>query len=187
MLASLTRLRGVAIAAVAVFGAGAVASCDDAGRSQAAAPRQAFAGSEIHHFSDLSEMVRTVDLVVVGSVRTTGPGRVVGPPGEEVQYREMTVDVAESWRGSPPDPTLIVETLDSQPYGFEWRVPGEEVLVFLTKGDPRPDGGNYYFPTNSQSVFLVDGEDLRATNNDPFHAHLAEFSKSELRDRVRRN
>ncbi len=161
------------------------AACGDSQRSESRALPRTFAGSEVHYFSDLAEMIRTVDVVVLGSIQTAGPGRVVGPPGEEVLYRQVTLEVTETWRGTPPESTLFVETLDAQTYAAEWRVPGEEVLVFLTRGDARPGGGNFFFPTNSQSVFLVDGEDLRPTSTDPFHERVAALSKSELRSRVR--
>lgn len=180
---------GRGLALLLVLGTVSIAGCGetlDVREVDAGDPR-AFAGREVHDFQSIGEVVRTIDAIVLGTVETIEADRPDGPPGEEIYYTVASVRVNEVWRGRDGpsvDDVIFVETLKAQPYALDWHQPGARVLLALTETDG--EGLTRYNPTSTQFVFVVEGEQLKATQNDPFAVSVAQMSLSELRERVKR-
>lgn len=171
-------LLAAALLAIAIVGV----SCSSASLD-ASGGGPSFAARDVFTFSELPEMVATVDLVVLGTVTDVTSGRTVGPPEEAIQYTDATLRVDEVLKGSVDGPTAVIETLQLESYQPEWRRPGAQIIAFLSGGEPAAEGR--YHPTNhTQSVFVVDNGAIRSTTDDAFAEQLAAMSVSEFRDRV---
>jgi len=148
---------------------------------------RAFDSREVHNFREIAAVVRTADAVVLGTVESLEADRPDGPPGEETYYSVATVRVDEVWAGrnSPSaGDIIVVETLRAQPYALDWHQPGTKVLLALTETDG--EGPVRYNPTSSQVAWVVQDEDLLATQDDPFAVQVAEMTLSEVRARVKK-
>lgn len=127
-----------------------------------------FQGREVYRFQALPEMVATSDVVVVGTVRSV-ESRAVGPQEEEIQYLDATVGVESVLKGSMSDPMVTVSTreLSYSPPHVDWRQPGQRVLAFLSRTRGDQAAGRYHPVNQSQSMFALSGNTLRATVSDP--------------------
>lgn len=145
-----------------------------------------FAGREVHRFSSIAEAARTTDSVVLGTVEQTSPGRADGPPGQEIYFTNTYIRVDEEWLGSGVNQgdVIVVETLQEQAFAREWRSQGTQVLLALTKHEVSSQ--ILYAPTNTQIVFLVEGTDLIAAQDDDFALFVASLPLGEVRERVQR-
>lgn len=182
-------LRGGGLALLVVLATFSVVGCAESSEVREVAPGdpRAFAGNEVYNFESIGEVVRAIDVIVLGTVETIEADRPDGPPGEEVYYTVATVRVNEVWRGRSGafvDDVIIVETLKGQPYALDWHQPGAQVLLALSETDG--EGPTRYNPTSTQFVFVVEGEQLRPTQDDPFAISVAQMPLSEVRERVKR-
>lgn len=145
-----------------------------------------FSARERFYFESLRDAVRATDLLVLGTVEEVRPGPPDGPPGEEVYYTEALVRVNELWHGKGVNKgdVLPVETLETQTYSLDWHTAGATVLLALSQGDDPARG--LYYPTNSQFVFVVDGQNLSATQTDRFAELVARMTLEEVKDKVQK-
>lgn len=134
-----------------------------------------FEASDVYEFQSLPELVATVDLIAVGNVEATGY-RTVGPKGEEVRYLEVSLRVDKVLRGSTERTVLPVDSLELEDFRLDWRSEGAHIVAFLME-DP---SSGVYFPASSQTVFVLDGDDVRATSSDDFADSVAGLSLAEL-------
>ncbi len=165
-------------------------------------------------FSSLDEMVAASDLVMVGTVTEVRPGQVTViardaapsyPEGtnaaesqeeitqaspeelvEEVRDLNTVVRVDNALKGSPPEDSVTVTTLDyayGGPQSTEWRKPGEHVLLFLSRSTETP---GLYIPAEAsyeQAVYVLQGSDIVAPTTDPdepVNARVTSLSLPEL-------
>lgn len=165
-------------------------------------------------FGSLDEMVAASDLVMVGAVTEVRPGRVTvitrdAAPSylegtdtaggqeeiteaspedlvEEVRDLNAVVSVDNALKGSPPEDSVTVATLDyayGGPQSTEWRKPGERVLLFLSRSTETP---GLYIPAEAsyeQAVYVLQGSDIVAPTTDPdepVNARVTSLSLPEL-------
>lgn len=165
-------------------------------------------------FGSLDEMAAASDLVVVGTVTEVRPGQVTVitrdaapsyPEGtdtaggqeettqespedlvEEVRDLNAVVSVDNALKGSPPEDSVTVATLDyayGGPQSTEWRKPGERVLLFLSRSTETP---GLYIPAEAsyeQAVYVLQGSDIVAPTTDPdepVNARVTGLSLPEL-------
>lgn len=151
------------------------------GSGDEAAVPGGFRSSESVYFAEFAEAVATADLVVVATVVQVMPGRIIaeGTP-DEIRHTNTTLAPEATIKGQATGKPLVVETLELAyaPPHEEWRSPGTRVLAFLTKS---LEGRPLYITTNhSQSVYILDGEDVRASVRDVLADRVAEWSVSDL-------
>ena len=162
------------------------------GSAPAATGPVRFAGREVHRFSSIIDVARTSDTVILGSVEETSPGRADGPPGQEIYFRNTYVRVEEVWLGSAltSGDRIVVETLDLQGFSRDWRVPRASVVLALSGVSPVGTGEAttplLYRPTNTQFVFITDGKELFATQDDDFARFVATLPLGQVRERVQK-
>lgn len=175
-----------AVATVALVLVLSACAQDQPPGSRDIAPAGGFEGTDEYYFETLPRMVATVDLVVVATVQDVRPGRSVGAEGDEfpVEFVDAVLQVSQLLHGSAQADSITVETLEAQTYVTDWRKAGHEVLIFLSKGDALSKGR--YYPTNSQSVLLVDGQNLSGTIKDPLVEQLASISLAEIEEDIAR-
>jgi hypothetical protein len=144
-------------------------------------PRLRFSSRDVYTFDSLAKMVATSDLVIVGTVKAVEEGRTVGPPAEAVKYVDAELRVEEVLKGSPGGNAVTVETLElDDGGGLPWRSRGQRVLLFLSLTRDAGGAGRYH-PTNGQSLYTLEGEDIRTTRNDPLPIRVAARSLSQMR------
>ena len=98
------------------------------------------------------------------------------------------VRVDEILKGSAPSAAVTVKTLElafGGPGPEEWRKPGERVLLFLS---PSRETTGLYILANtnySQTAYIFQGEDVRATVGDRLSEKIAALSLPEVSQAVR--
>jgi hypothetical protein len=156
------KLAGIALSLVLLL----ITGCTS-GSGEDSNQRTTFVAEDVYTFNNLAKMVATTEVIVIGTVADVTKGRVVGPPGEEVQYLDTTLDVEKVLAGDVTDTQLTVETLELEVYEFDWRQPGERLVAFLSPSGP--EAGGRLYPTNSQSIFVVgEGDELKPWVDDAF-------------------
>jgi hypothetical protein len=153
--------------------------------SDPGSPSSQGAASSEYWFGSLPVMVATSDIVVLGTVTEVTTGITEGSPPEEIQLHRSVIHVDETLFASVAvDSTVTVETLELVAPQPDWRTVGSTVVAFLRLSAEGDTPGMYY-PINEQSVFLVKGPDVQATNDhDLFTERIACFSLDELRTRI---
>lgn len=137
-----------------------VAVVTSAGADTAKGPTPQF--REVYSFDDLASMVAASDLVVVGTIAASAPGRAVGGDAAfgELEFVEVTVKLETVLFGELQDGSVTLEIDASMiPRQDRWDEPGTSVVLFLHE---KADRRGYYRPTNSQGVFVVKGERVAA-------------------------
>lgn len=127
-----------------------------------------------------------------GTVSPPPPPEEVAEPGAyPTRFPQTMVRIDEVLKGAAPAAGVIpVETLELAyaPPNLEWREPGERVLLFLVRGRVPGVPEPLYFPANqSQSVYVLRGNDLVATVSDPvipLTERIASLSLPQLRAEV---
>ena len=117
---------------------------------------------EMYTFDGLAPMVAASDAVVLGTITTSSPGRTVGGDADlgELQFVEVTLQLETVLYGDLPTGSVTLEIDGSMvPLQDRWDVPGKSVLLFLHE---KTDHRGYYRPTNSQGVFVVEGDRIAA-------------------------
>lgn len=117
---------------------------------------------EIYSFDDLAPMVAASDVVVVGTIAASSPGRAVGGDAAlgELEFVEVTVKLEAVLSGELRDGSVTLEIDASMiPRQDRWDEPGTSVVLFLHE---KADRRGYYRPTNSQGVFVVEGDRVAA-------------------------
>jgi hypothetical protein len=141
-------------------------------------------------YSSLKELAAHSELVVVGTVTSSGIGKVFDddPTGEyPTRLLHTAVGIEESLRGSiaSDEVTIVTDELAfAAPNLTDWREPGTRVLLFLT---PSTETTGYYVLTNlnnTQTAYFVQGDDLEAAVGDPLSGRVAAMSLSEIRREV---
>lgn len=143
----------------------------------------AFEARYVHHFSSLSVMAGTADLIIVGEVTSVAPGRTVGLVPEEIQFTDVSIKVAELWKGQLGGDSTTIESLELQSFDPEWRVVGASVLLFLSDGNEEAMGR--YHLTNDQAGYLVKGNDVVAVSKDPLARLIEAVTLDDLRSQVK--
>lgn len=126
----------------------------------------------------------------------TVPPPVPEEPEDDVEsyptrFPQTMVRIDEVLKGGTPAKDVIpVETLElayARP-NLEWREPGKRVLLFIVRGRSPGVLKPLYFPVNqSQSVYVLRGDDLVATVSDPvipLEESIASLSLPQLRVEV---
>ncbi len=124
---------------------------------------------EVFRFDSLPVMTATADSVVLATVT----GRQAGPQiGESsARFVDLHLSIDEHLVGQASDAVIV--RADPISYGavaagdIPWMTVGSQSILFL-RADPL--GGTHYWPLNTQSIYLADGEQLRV----PRHDHFAE-------------
>lgn len=165
------KLRSAAAVSAMLF---VLAACAE---GSGAAFNTAFRASESVYFENIAELLATADVAVIATVEdvVAGPDSFPGTP-DEVQRTTVVLQPQTVLRGDDGIGQLTVETLELayvDPH-MEWRIPGTQVVAFLTNS---LEGRPIYIPTNhSQSIYVLKGEDLFATVQDPFSEAVADAS-----------
>lgn len=144
---------------------------------------------EIYDFPSLAEMVATADAVVVGTVRSSRSGRILGEPENPLLMTESTVVVDEVLHGSVAGDVVVVE---SQAILFEqtwaqdvpWMRIGATSVLFLRR---KSDGATttYYAPISRQGILVVGGNgSLSGAIPDPLVDRLDDLRLAEVRASV---
>lgn len=117
---------------------------------------------EVYTFHDLAPMVAASDAVVVGTVMSSSPGRTAGDDADTsgLVFTEVSLRVDAVLYGDLPKGSVTLE-IDSSviPQRNRWDVPNLSILLFLHEKSDRP---GLYRPTNSQGVFVVEGDRVSA-------------------------
>jgi hypothetical protein len=159
-----------------------------------------FGGLPLEAYDNLSDLTRSADVVVLGTIADVRGGREFeGSPGDFVAYAEVTVDVSEIVAGSRVDSQasdhLRLEVL--LPDGFTAEDlaafrPTHAHLLFLRSKAVGPDGvpltginrdveAEFYLPMSPEAVFIdVDGRvatpysEIEAMDTAEDHRHEGE-------------
>jgi hypothetical protein len=141
---------------------------------------------EVHAFDDLAPMVAVSDAVVQGTITESSPGRTVGGDADigGLQFIEVTLQVETVLYGDLPKGSVTLEIDGSMvPRQDRWDVPGKSVLLFLHE---KSDRRGYYRPTNSQGVFVVEGDRIAAgVVEDAFTDGLARLDRDKLVEEIK--
>lgn len=132
--------------------------------------RISFEGREKYHFESAEELASTAEAVVIGTVKTITPGRVVGDPGGEMAFVNATIEISQLLAGSLKEgDEVIIEfsTVAGNPRfaAFDttmpWWQPGASSVLFLRQ----TGNGAYHFIGSEAIYFLPDGGDgpMKAT------------------------
>ena len=145
---------------------------------------------EAYYFGDAGEMTATSDLVIVGTVRSAGPGRSLLFEGDDLYaLTEVVIDVDEVLYGNSLGSTVTLE-VDVLFTGFpgsplpRWLRAGSQSLLFL-KGQVDDEGT--YVPVNTQGVYRIDPteDDVIATvQSDEFADRMAKRGVADLRQDI---
>lgn len=141
---------------------------------------------ELYTFDTTAPMVAASDLVVIGTISASAPGRAVGDerdPNDNLVFTEVRLEVDEVIAGLADD-VIVLEIDDSLiPREGRWDVPGTAVLLFLHERSDRP---GTYRPTNTQGVFIVDGDRLTpAVVDDDFTQSFAGIGRPDALRQLR--
>lgn len=139
-------------------------------------------------YETLRELRAVSDLIIVGTVEEVLPREAEGDPPEQIHHLSTVVSVDEVWKGSIPDSTVTVKTLElayAGPNAREWRRTGQRVVLLLSPSTETP---GVYIPANVdyyQTAYVVVGDDLiPAYSDDGLARQLAALSIGELRERM---
>jgi hypothetical protein len=144
----------------------------------------------------MDELVRTSDLILVGTAQETRVAKVIGEgPDDEFPTRivHTTVAVEEVLGGLASGGCVVVSTdeLAFRAPGFEdWREPASRVLLFLTRSQEPTEPDVYVLQTSFQSAYVVVGDELEITalpgdDVTGLNRRIAAMSLPLLRERVR--
>lgn len=154
------------------------------GKAASTAPGPDLQPREAYRFATLPTLVATVDLVAVGTVTDIQAGRTVGPKDEEIQYQDVVFHIDELLNGTTLDETVTIETLElgqTNSGSAEWRDEGRRILAFLAKSSDAEESDKYHPINITQSMFVLDGEDLRATAaSDAFANQIASLTLPQV-------
>jgi len=190
------RPQALALAGLMLIAAGATAAgiilTSDADRvTTPQGPQGGFAASG-PRYESLPELTAKTDLVVVGTIEEVLPPKVIEAEDPEYPTREIdtVVRVDEVLKGSAPSGVVTIKTLELEfggPGREEWREPGQRVLLFLSPSrEPKTPGVHILANTNSsQTAYVIDGGDIRATVADSLGQRVAALSLPEIREAVR--
>jgi hypothetical protein len=135
---------------------------------------------EVYTFQSLDVMLATADAVAIATVMESRPGRSVGDAGAELTFTEITLAIDEVLMGRLG--AEVVLEIDTQQ---AWANPGQQAVFVLHEKEDRTPW-NYHRPLNSQSVFVLDGESLAATNEGALSASIAQLGLGGLRLEIAR-
>jgi len=146
----------------------------------------------VHHFTELRDLVKTADAVVVGTITGEERGAITGPKGEQIQDRLLYVAVEERLAGRLSGNSL---TLAEQ--GWLLLPEGERPFVVhgtqrLSPGDRgvfavvKNRNGPYYHIINDQGSFLLtDGKIVRSNRSDDLVRRVERLPEADLKRLVR--
>lgn len=152
---------------------------------------------EIYHFSSLKEMVETADIVALGTVISTRPGRWTGEDsGAPIQFHEVHIKPSRILVGETQAAALVLEEDgyedDGSPIylnGSRWAKVEDEVIVFLARKRTAPS----YGLLNSQARVFVQEDGTLEHNyhagtpygeDDPLVERLASMRRNELLEAI---
>lgn len=179
------------------------AAAERRGGDAVAPPAPAFAGHGIA-YSNVGELIRASDLILIGTVQETIVARVIGEgPDDQFPTRILhtTVAVEEELRGAAPKSSVVVSTPElafqgpgvedwREPGVEDWRQPERRVLLFLTRS-PDPNDPDVYVPANLaylQTTFFAVGDEIEMTVGGDVNGlsqRIAAMRVPELRERAR--
>lgn len=158
MLRSRLTHRAVAATACIAVGLAALLSLRATPESNDHAHAPENRGREIWVFASLDQMVATSDLVVIGTVDSVSTGRALGDgvaPDPDLQFMELSITATSSLHNNA-GPVIQLE-VETHPIGYSdapvWFEPGTKAIFFLHEKADRPE---WYRPSNSQGVFILD-------------------------------
>lgn len=102
-----------------------------------------------YHFTSLEDMVATSDLVVVGEVTAIERGRFSPDPDptSRIGYRNVTLTISETLKGSTPGSTVVVEEsayfgdgISFEYHDMPWSQLGDVGVFFLKYVEGQPAG-----------------------------------------------
>lgn len=134
----------------------------------------------------INALVEMSDLVLVGTVSSSGDGRIVGPEGETgVAFIETLVAVEEVLAGDPNRGEVAIETEKvGAPYTTDWQSSGNHIIAFLVK-----KAGEQYRPVAYESILLTRDNDVQETvrgSDWSLVAEMTTMTRADLIDRLRR-
>lgn len=104
---------------------------------------------QVFYFASLPQMVATSDLIVVGTVQTVEPGRVLGEDEAAIQFVQITLSVDQVLLGQFDAKSVVLEE-----FGLEGNQPsqvGDHGVYFLHQ---KTDAPEFYRLINTQGRFL---------------------------------
>lgn len=109
-------------------------------------------------FQTPSEMIHTVDSIVLARMIEARAGRIAGSAGGALQFEVVELEVLRGFKGAEAGERVLVERarLDFDGGAFE---PGATYLLFLRQQEDGP----YFYQVNHQGRFLVAGDRLWAS------------------------
>ena len=141
------RVGSVVVAAALL--AGACSGGDEVSVDDERPDTIAHAGMWMYHFTSLEEMTATASLVVSGEVTAVERGRTLhadDPLSTTVTVRDVTITIAETFKGTAPGATVVVEESghreDGTSYEFAempWSRVGDKGVYFLARNSMMPD------------------------------------------------
>ena len=138
-------------------------------------------------FESLDELVAASDAVVVATVASVSPGRVLTAPGEAdagIRTRLVELSVERTLTGQPPTPLVVeepAELLDATPVVVDGVDPldaGDRAVWFLVAGGT--DELPYHAVVNAQGRYEVVGDTLRPASEDPLSRQLTALGPESL-------
>jgi len=182
-------LAGLVLVAIGAAAAGIVLTSDADPVATPQEPPAGFAASG-PLYESLPQLAAKTDLVIVGTVEDVLPPRVIEAEDPEYPTRDLdtVVRVDEVFKGSAPSGVVTVTTYElafGWPGSVEWRESGKRVLLFLSPSR-ETSGLHILANTNSsQTAYVIDGGDIRATVADSLGQRVAALSLPEIREAVR--
>lgn len=157
-------------------------------------PETSVDAREDFFFQAPDELLEATPVVVDGTVRSVSRGRIVGPPEDPLQFRELIVDVNEVLLGDMDAQTVTLEEegwtgTDLQRSvsinGSRWANADDRAIWFLIdKGGAEQER---YRLINSQGRFFLQGSDrLLANRADPMSIAVAAAGERRLRQAISR-
>lgn len=155
-------------------------------------PEENAHAKEVYSFDDVATMTATSHLVVLGTVVSVGPGRIVGEEADgAIQLRSVGIEVLDflHQRKTTILPRLLTieeEGWDAQGRGYtvngvEWSQVGDYGYFFLRKSD----GVNTYQLVSSQGrALVVDGVLHASAHHTPLAAVIEATSSSTMQATV---
>lgn len=171
------------------------AAAERRGGDAVAPPAPAFAGHG-DAYTNVGQLIRASDLILIGTVEDSVVAEVVGEgPDDAFPTRTLhtTIAVEEELRGAAPDSRIVVRTdeLAFRGPGIEdWRQPERRVLLFLTRSS-EVDRPGFYVPANLaflQTAFFARGDEIEMTVGGDVNGlsqRIAAMRLPELRERAR--
>lgn len=114
-------------------------------------------------FHSPSEMVRSVDSIVLARMIETQPGRVAGSAADELPFEVVEFEVLRGFKGAAAGERVFLERAGGSGVSLEFDggafEPGAAYLLFLRQQEDGP----YFYQVNHQGRFLVVDGRLRAS------------------------